>query len=634
MADIVPDTALEGKPPGADLRIGYAKTLGTQRERVFYGQCDVPGSEAELSASSVGECRQVTNMSYFMHSPVLMTCLFPKGDLGFMRSYERKQLSEMIKGLYALYRESMAKFLEQDYEAALAGLGNCQETAIRIGERIEESEGMGTAAVRYLEQYCESLYRVGARMAGKSGKREERCPEELLGRAEKALNGMPVKKEMVFLPYKASMWDSLESIWRAAAEDPEWDVYVIPIPYYDRNSDGTWGEMHYEGKDYPGEVPITPYDTYDIRARHPDVIFIHNPYDGGNSVTDIPPEYYSSDLKGNTELLCYVPYFITMGGIGKHMCLLPACLHADKIFLESERVKKIYVESFAEVRAGLGEYFRRKSEVLGSPKIDKIFGLGQSGGGREGIPQEKKIILFNSSISGLLKNPEGWLMKLHRVIRIFQTKQEAVLWWRPHPLIEATINAMHPGLYKKYREIVDEFMESNIGIYDDSMDMYRAIAVSDGYYGDRSSVVQLYGLTGKPILLEDILPENALSKDILPENALPKDILLGNALPKDNLPEAALSEDGMWEDGTAKMLEKKIYAVNGKKSVKIHEFLLQEKDVPLRYFISFVASRPGGKGYEERKRKQAQCYENSMVCNKGHTGERIFEYVKKCLEEG
>lgn len=180
--------------------------------------------------------------------------------------------------------------------------------------------------------------------------------------------------------------------------------------------------------------------------------------------------------------------------------------------------------------------------------------------------------------------------------------------------MEATINAMQPGLYKKYREIVEEFMESNIGIYDDSMDMYRAIAVSDGYYGDRSSVVQLYGLTGKPILLEDILPENALSKDILPE--------------------AALSEDGMWEDGTAKMLEKKIYAVNGKKSVKIHEFLLQEKDVPLRYFISFVASRPGGKGYEERKRKQAQCYENSMVCNKGHTGERIFEYVKKCLEEG
>ena len=48
------------------------------------------------------------------------------------------------------------------------------------------------------------------------------------------------KKEMVFLPYKASMWDSLESIWRAAYEDREHcNAYVIPIPYADRNPDGS-----------------------------------------------------------------------------------------------------------------------------------------------------------------------------------------------------------------------------------------------------------------------------------------------------------------------------------------------------------------------------------------------------------
>ena len=46
------------------------------------------------------------------------------------------------------------------------------------------------------------------------------------------------KKEVVFLPYKASMWDSLESVWKAADEDPECDAYVIPIPYYDKNPDG------------------------------------------------------------------------------------------------------------------------------------------------------------------------------------------------------------------------------------------------------------------------------------------------------------------------------------------------------------------------------------------------------------
>ena len=41
--------------------------------------------------------------------------------------------------------------------------------------------------------------------------------------------------EAIFLPYKASMWDSLESVWKAADADPECDAYVIPIPYYDKN---------------------------------------------------------------------------------------------------------------------------------------------------------------------------------------------------------------------------------------------------------------------------------------------------------------------------------------------------------------------------------------------------------------
>jgi hypothetical protein len=60
---------------------------------------------------------------------------------------------------------------------------------------------------------------------------------------------IPVKLETVFLPYKASMWDSLESVWRKADADPSCDAYVIPIPYFDRNPDGSAKEEHYEGND-------------------------------------------------------------------------------------------------------------------------------------------------------------------------------------------------------------------------------------------------------------------------------------------------------------------------------------------------------------------------------------------------
>ena len=66
-------------------------------------------------------------------------------------------------------------------------------------------------------------------------------------KAENNVKHMPTKLEAVFLPYKASMWDSLESVWKAADEDPNCDVYVNLIPYYDNKPDGSFKEMYYEG---------------------------------------------------------------------------------------------------------------------------------------------------------------------------------------------------------------------------------------------------------------------------------------------------------------------------------------------------------------------------------------------------
>ena len=64
--------------------------------------------------------------------------------------------------------------------------------------------------------------------------------QELLDLLEQLL---PKKKEIVFLPYKASMWDSLESIWQAARADAACHAVVIPIPYAERNADGSCGDV-------------------------------------------------------------------------------------------------------------------------------------------------------------------------------------------------------------------------------------------------------------------------------------------------------------------------------------------------------------------------------------------------------
>ena len=87
------------------------------------------------------------------------------------------------------------------------------------------------------------------------------------------------KKQVVFLPYKASMWDSLASIYEAALADPNCEPYVIPIPYFSKGQNGKLEEFHYEADLFPPEVKITSWQDYPLAQKRPDVIYIHNPYD-------------------------------------------------------------------------------------------------------------------------------------------------------------------------------------------------------------------------------------------------------------------------------------------------------------------------------------------------------------------
>ena len=79
--------------------------------------------------------------------------------------------------------------------------------------------------------------------------------------------------------------------------------------------------------------------------------------------------------------------------------------------------------------------------------------------------------------------------------------------------MKATIQSMRPQLLAQYDRLLREYQEAGWGIYDDTADMDRAIAISDAYYGDASSVLQLYRKTGKPIMTQnvDVLGDGLLS---------------------------------------------------------------------------------------------------------------------------
>lgn len=452
-----------------------------------------------------------------------------------MRKAQKQQAQELVRQMEEAH-DQLKKFIEQgSVPPAMELLEECQNSGITVGTLIERAEGEDHPTVSLMEEYCELTYQIHEDLAENkeinTKKIHKLLRQKLIKISNSLKNDIPVRREAVFLPYKASMWDSLESVWKAADEDGTCDTYVIPIPYYDKNPDGSFREMYYEADQYPEYVPITKYNEFDFEKHRPDMIYIHNAYDQWNLVTSVHPDFFSGNLKKYTEKLIYIPYFVldevepdneqAVENM-KHFCFMPGIINADQVIVQSENMKQIYVNEYLKAAKEHGlqgkhldkEYLNQKFLGLGSPKFDRVCATRKD---TLDIPRDwlkviekadgsrKKIILYNTGIAALLTHNEKWVDKIENVLEIFRENQnEIALLWRPHPLIESTLKSMRPEVLRKYTLLKEQYIEKGWGIYDETADVDRAVVLSDAYYGDSSSVVQLYKQTGKPIMIQNV----------------------------------------------------------------------------------------------------------------------------------
>ncbi len=420
-----------------------------------------------------------------------------------MRRQGKEKLLQIIDILQGVHGQIEDLVRRDQYSSCATVLEESVQVALSVQAQLQEA-GAGDGIPEDVETYLAWIDLLYAFFTQGS----ESLPEDLrevspvelaaqpglvLGNLRPKIEALPVQYEIVFFPYKASMWDSMESIYLAAREDPQCIPYVVPVPYYDKHMDDSLGELHYEGKQFPEEIPVFPYTMYDLEQHRPDAIVIHNLYDDTNFVTCIDRTYHSKNLKKYTDLLVFVPYFVTNGGLAEDFRELPGYYNVDYVITQGETQNSFYEP-----------YHWGKLIPLGNPKFDRVINTEVK---REDLPEEwkralrEKICFLNLSITGLLTYNDKMIRKLNQILDAFRDREETLLY-RPHPLIEATVQAMRPELYESYMLFLQELQKLPNAILDRSAIPETAIALSDRYLGEiTSSIVPLFVAAGKPVYL-------------------------------------------------------------------------------------------------------------------------------------
>lgn len=460
---------------------------------------------------------------------------FSEGDLNREECEEenigiKSYAKEMLR-LFEMATESVIRSVSQgEPEAAMELLEDCQEGAITLGNQIEEVKGSGYVTVGILEQFCEVLYNVHELIA-EGGRTDTDVMDKMFGDILSRLSDS-VKKDIidrqvvVFMPYKASLWDSLESVWKAAVSDPSCDVYVVPLPYCEREFDGTLGEVCYEGEQFPKEADVINFETFNFTLQHPDMIFIHNPYDEYSIVATVPPMFYAKELRKYTDKLIYIPWFVVDDfdesdtgsySIMDYFCTMPGVVCADKIVVHSEQMRKMYIKKLTEFAGDETEQvWEEKILGLGSPKFDKererrnavkmpeewkkiIF---------KGDGSQKKVILYNTVPEAILEHGNAMIDKIRNTLAVFEgQKEEIALVWCANLSKSDYVKTLEPKLWKKYQQLVKEYSGAGWGICCDlSKDEEREaiLKFGHGYYGDPDAVVRLCRKNNMTALIQNV----------------------------------------------------------------------------------------------------------------------------------
>lgn len=438
---------------------------------------------------------------------------------------QEKSLKDIVKEYIHVIEEQMDCFEEQTMGHSRVEnsdlLPECQKLAVDLGTLIEEVKGEDTPNVKeivsHIEKYCETLYQTYEQLMGASNALERQvfatCVEACKNAFEavkKAVHEKLLKKNVIlFVTTGPGEWNGFKKICERSLEDKNNEVYVVlvPVAFKDFLGRTTFKDVRLPAEmDFlPEGVQVGQWDTVDVNLLHPDMIYIQDPYDGENPCLTIPPQFYAKKLRYYTETLIYVPpYYVKEFGEAdsceiynlKHYVTAPAIMYADQVLVQSENMKKMYIEKLA---AFAGEKTR---EVWDRKlKVDDLY-----------VSQElterasNKTMVYCIGENKLASQKSAVIKEVKEKLEVFEKfSADIQLKICMYPPVLDIWNSVDSCLTQQILELIEAYTEKDwCEMCDLNKVQWEKIArEGTGYYGSPSPLVHLFTVMNKKVMLAE-----------------------------------------------------------------------------------------------------------------------------------
>ena len=412
------------------------------------------------------------------------------------------------------------------YEDIITYLSELQNNIVSFGTLTESIKGEDCNTVKLLEQYLEVIYKVAKYVQKFDGSinyeesaesKYAECDEgvkDTFASISEAIDSEIVnRRSVLFLPVKAKHFSSMRMAYEMEAATPDTDVYVMPLPYYYKEYDGSFkDEMHIDTEEFiKANIPVTDYSRFDLSLLCPEKIYINSAYDEYNMAVSVDTRFYARNVKKYTEKLIYIPYFKLMEFDRanypcwynmQYYCTVPGVVMADKVYVQSENTRKAYIDKLNEWTGDekYTDIWEQKIDVYNeSCEEDSEDELRDAG--------SKKTIVWFVSAGSLAEFGDRYIEKAYRNLDVFALSKDILkVLLISEPFLDEMIKNYSDELYKKWTGFIDEFNRSGIGEVVSQVEekSVEALLKANAYYGDPSYICKDFILMKKPVMLQNV----------------------------------------------------------------------------------------------------------------------------------